>query len=300
MSSTDAAHHEALVRLAASTAEAIAQTLEMFAPGEVTRGEVTVLGDDARPFAGLEPGSAAAGVSYVDGVTGANVFLAPPGTARMLAARMGMPDALEQDGELGELELSAVSEAANQMMAAAAGAIGVVLGQEVEISPPTTVAVSEDAEAEELFGTAPMAASTSFLFAGEPCRLVQLVPTAFVVRIARALEARQDESVPADARRAPEAGETPTQALADALSDIKLRVWAELGRTRMPFGDALELPLGSVVELDEMVEAPIDLYVNGLRFAQGRLMVSDDGRWVFQLDALVSEPAVPSLSVPTL
>ena len=35
--------------------------------------------------------------------------------------------------ELTELELSAIGEAANQMMAAAAGAIGVVLGQEIEI-----------------------------------------------------------------------------------------------------------------------------------------------------------------------
>ncbi|HJS95942.1 MAG TPA: hypothetical protein VJ741_16885, partial [Solirubrobacteraceae bacterium] len=47
----DITPREALMRLGASTAEAIAQVLEMFAPGAVQRGEVTVVADGASPFA---------------------------------------------------------------------------------------------------------------------------------------------------------------------------------------------------------------------------------------------------------
>ena len=43
---------EALMRLGASTAEAIAQVLEMFAPGSVERGDVSVMGDGQSPFTG--------------------------------------------------------------------------------------------------------------------------------------------------------------------------------------------------------------------------------------------------------
>lgn len=293
MSAVDPNQREALIRIAASTAEAIVQTLEHIAPGQVTRGDVSIVADDVSPFAQITPGSAAAGVSYVDGATGANVFVAPPETVRVLAAGMGVElgDTTDGGAEVGELELSAIAEAANQMMSAAAGALGVVLGQEVQISPPTTKLIDVSATAEALFGTAPHATSTSFTVAGAPCRLIQLIPSGFVMRVARALE-DLDEPLRSGDRTASTAGLTET------LSEIKVRVWAELGRTALPFRDALELPLGSVVELDRAVEAPVDLYVNGLRFAHGRLMVSDDERWVFCLDELLAEPTVPSLSVP--
>ncbi len=84
-------------------------------------------------------------------------------------------------------------------------------------------------------------------------------------------------------------------ALVEALTGIKLRVWAELGRTELGLSRALGLPLGSVIELDRPADAPIDLYVNGLRFAQGHLIVTDDGEWAFQCDT-VGGRAVPDAS----
>ena len=137
MSATDMTPRDALMRLGASTAEAIAQVLEMFAPGTIERGDVSVMGEGQSPFNGIAPGSVAASVSYVDGVTGANIFVLTAAGVRNMAQAMGMP--APEDGEsdeLSELELSAVGEASNQMMAAAASAIGVVLGQEIEISVP--------------------------------------------------------------------------------------------------------------------------------------------------------------------
>ena len=89
MNATDISQREALMRLGASTAEAIAQVLDMFAPGAVERGEVTVVQEGASPFAGVTTGSVAASVSYVDGVTGANMFVLTPSGVRKLASGHG-------------------------------------------------------------------------------------------------------------------------------------------------------------------------------------------------------------------
>jgi flagellar motor switch protein FliN/FliY len=72
---------------------------------------------------------------------------------------------------------------------------------------------------------------------------------------------------------------------------VKLRVWAELGRARMPLGRAVGLASGAVVELDRPADDPVDVYVNGRRFAQGRLMLADDGEWAVQIDEIIAGAA---------
>ena len=295
MSAADMTPRDALLRLGASTAEAIAQVLEMFAPGAIERGDVSVMGDGQSPFMGIEAGSVAASVSYVDGVTGANIFILTAAGVRNMAQAMGMPAPEEgESDELSELELSAVGEASNQMMAAAASAIGVVLGQEIEISVPDISVLGNPDAAAEIYGSSAHATSTTFLIGGESCRLIQLVPRAFVVRMARALDEMDETIDDDDASAADSAGGSNPQsmALVEALTGIRLRVWAELGRTEIGLSRALGLPLGSVVELDRPADAPVDLYVNGLRFAQGHLIVTDDGEWAFQCDT-VGGRAVP-------
>jgi flagellar motor switch protein FliN/FliY len=282
--------NDALVRLGASTAEAIAQVLEMFAPGSVERGDVSVMSEGQSPFNGITPGSVAASVSYVDGVSGANIFVLTAAGVRNLAMAMGMPAPDEADAELSELELSAVGEASNQMMAAASSAIGVVLGQEIAISVPDISVLADPSKAGETYGSSPHATSTTFLIGGESCRLIQLVPRAFVVRMARALDELDSETRDEASGDGLSNSAAASVALGEALTGIKVRVWAELGRTHLGLGRALGLPLGSVVELDRAADSPVDLYVNGVRFAQGHLLVTDDGEWAFQCDAVGGRP----------
>ncbi len=80
--------------------------------------------------------------------------------------------------------------------------------------------------------------------------------------------------------------EVPTRENLARMMDVSVRVWAELGRTTLPLGQALELPPGAVVELDQGAESPIELFVNGTRFAHGTLLDAD-GEWAVQIDALV-------------
>jgi flagellar motor switch protein FliN/FliY len=296
----DITPREALMRLGASTAEAIAQVLEMFAPGAVQRGEVTVLAEGVSPFANVTRGSIASSVSYVDGVTGANIFVLTPAGARGLATAMGAPPPEAEEGaetpELSELEMSAIAEAANQTMAAAAAAISVVIGQEIEISTPDTRVLDEPSKASDIYGTAPHATSTTFVIAGEACRLIQLIPAAFVVRMVRAMDELDGELADAKTVGGSSAGPASSvdasphsAALEEVLGGINLRVWAELGRARMPLGAALGLPVGAVLDLDRAADAPVDLYVNGTLFARAHLIVTDEGEWAVALQSLESE-----------
>ncbi len=217
MSGSEITPKEALSRLGTSTAEAIEEVLATWAPGS-KRGEVTVLKDGESPFAKLSPGTIASSVSYVDGVSGANIFLLTPAGARKLAEAMGVPPAEDaEETEISELELSAVAEVANQTMAAAAAAIGGVLGHEIEISPPDTRVLANPAEAADIFGKTPHATSTTFLVGGETCRLIQLVPNSFVVRMVKAMDemdmverSARRRRVPGDLRAA--GGHRPHQA----------------------------------------------------------------------------------------
>jgi flagellar motor switch protein FliN len=130
---------DALTRLSNSTADAVAGVMQMFAGDALQQGPVAIVPPGGQPLRAIPTPAVAASVSYVDGVTGGNVFVMPLRAARALAAAM-MGEAPPQDEaeELTELELSAVGEAMNQMMAAAANATSAVLGNEVEISPPET------------------------------------------------------------------------------------------------------------------------------------------------------------------
>jgi flagellar motor switch protein FliN/FliY len=169
------------------------------------------------------------------------------------------------------------------MMATAAGAISTVLDTAVEIGTPETRTYSAEAETEGAYPASPHMVRAAFSVCGEPCRLVQLVPNAFVVRMDRALDELGAETAPA-AGAAPVAAVVPPGA--PSLAGIPVRVWAELGRASMPTADVVGLPHGAVVELDKAPDEPIDLFVNGRRFATGRLVVVD-GDWAVRIESVL-------------
>ena len=107
---------EALIRLGESTSEAVAGILQMFAGDAAQPGPVAIVSADADPLASVSTPAVAASVSYVDGVTGGNVFVMPLEGARALAAAMMGEEPPEDEAtDLTELELSAVGEAMNQL-----------------------------------------------------------------------------------------------------------------------------------------------------------------------------------------
>jgi flagellar motor switch protein FliN/FliY len=276
---------QALLKIAASTADAVSEALRVFCGSQVSSGSAKVVAEEESPLADLALPAVVTRVAYVDGVTGGNLFTMPLAGARHLAAAMmGADPPTDEETELDEIELSAVGEAMNQMMSAAAQAVGKVLGQEIEIGPPETRLVALASEADDLIQESGAHAScVDFTVMGAPCRLVQLVPHAFVVRVTRAM----DEILT----------EHDGEPLKAALRDIPVRVWVELGRARMPMGRFVALPPGEVVELDRDVSDPVDLYVDGMHVARGRLVVSDDGASLaLDIESVIGAPdaAIPN------
>jgi flagellar motor switch protein FliN len=279
-----------LIRLGQSTSEAISGVLEMFAPGKIGAGEISVIAADRNPMESVPLPAIATNVAYVDGVTGGNVFVMTlDGARKLAAAMMGMDEPEDPDApELSELELSAVSEAMNQMMASAAIAISSVLGTEVEIGTPETKTFTEQAAAVDAYPPTPHAVRANFTVCGEPCRLLQLVPNAFVVRMTRALDELGSEMTPPPEPAATGAPRPAAAAGGPSLAGIPVRVWAELGRAQMPSAQVVGMPAGAVVELNQAADEPIDLYVNGTLFATGRLMVVDGSDWAVRIETVLS------------
>ena len=72
------------------------------------------------------------------------------------------------------------------------------------------------------------------------------------------------------------------------LLDMPLRVWAEIGRVRMPAAFVVGMPEGAIVDLDCHPDAPADLFVNGRHFGTGRLILVD-GEWALRIESLDDE-----------
>lgn len=58
--------------------------------------------------------------------------------------------------------------------------------------------------------------------------------------------------------------------------DIPLKVTVLLGRTKWPIKDILGIAPGSVVELDSMVDEPVEILVNGVLVAMGEVVVVNE------------------------
>lgn len=58
--------------------------------------------------------------------------------------------------------------------------------------------------------------------------------------------------------------------------DVSVTLALEVGRTRMPVRDLLQLAPGAIVELDRMAGEPLDVLVNGVCIARGEVVVVND------------------------
>ena len=70
--------------------------------------------------------------------------------------------------------------------------------------------------------------------------------------------------------------ETVTANNLDLVMDIPVQLTVELGHTRMPIRNLLQLAQGSVVELNELAGEPLDVYVNRCLVAQGEVVVVNE------------------------
>ena len=110
------------------------------------------------------------------------------------------------------------------------------------------------------------------------------------------------EEAAAMVKETPKAAEAMSTSLGGAkdrnlalILDIPLRVTVELGRTKMPVNELLNLTQGSVVELSKLAGEPMEVYVNDKLIAKGEAVVVNEKFGVRLTDIISPTERVESL-----
>ena len=138
-------------------------------------------------------------VEYTVGLIGMNLLVIKQSDAAIIADLMLGGDGLNPKPELGEIQLSAVQEAMNQMMGSAATSMSTVFNKKVDISPPTIdlMNISQN-EGRDNIPDDDLLVKISFrLRIGEliDSNLMQLLPLDFSKKIVKSLMGESDEEL---------------------------------------------------------------------------------------------------------
>lgn len=239
-------------------------------------------------------------VHYQEGLEGDNLLLIKEEDARALVSLM--MGGTEVGEALGEMELSALGEAMNQMMGSAATSMSEFLKRKISISPPEVVGKevrsAEEKWLEEQKDDRLVEVFFHLVVDGIiNSNMIQLSPFSFSKAMVSSLTAEKEKAVSsqkgnvivetprekkevkaqsvefAEFKRKEEA---PSQVNIDLIMDVNLPLVVELGRTKLSIQEILDLGVGSIVELDKLAGEPADLYINDVLFARGEVVVIEE------------------------
>jgi flagellar motor switch protein FliN/FliY len=94
--------------------------------------------------------------------------------------------------------------------------------------------------------------------------------------LAQQAEVREDTQAPALPNLQDSGTRVGDDVNLDVILDIPVTLSVELGRTKIAIRNLLQLNQGSVVELDRMAGAPMDVLVNGTLIAHGEVVVVNE------------------------
>jgi flagellar motor switch protein FliN/FliY len=115
-------------------------------------------------------------------------------------------------------------------------------------------------------------------------------PPPAAASVAPAVAPAAFDSITADIGLPPEAAKN-----LELVMDIPVQITVELGRTRMPIRNLLQLAQGSVVELNELAGEPLDVFVNGCLVAQGEVVVVNDNFGIRLIDIITPSERLKKL-----
>jgi flagellar motor switch protein FliM len=253
---------------------------------ELVRGDVDIEGDAGVLTPIGEPTLSVTLEVKIDGLASAMSLLIPWAAIEPITERIrgggGEPSAADPIGA-GALRRGVAG--ANVLLRAEVGSAQMPIERMLELAPGSLLALEDSAEEGVLLFAEAISLGRGRPGRSGPRRAVKLTSTGEpAIRADTYAKLGRSELERARAhleqtRESPEGREI--------LRSIFVRVWAELGRTHLPLGQALELTQGALVELDQRAEAPVELFANGLCFANGSLVVTGDGMWAVQIAELL-------------
>lgn len=255
-------------------------------------------------------------VQYTEGLVGENLLLIKITDAAIIADLMMGGDGIRKSEELTEIEISAVSEAMNQMIGSSATSLATMLNMPINISPPeakvwddSTLDLSKningneeivkiafkltigDLVDSEIMLLLPVETANAIIkkMSGEAKDEVIEVPEGNLNNVEKSqyqtnnqvkTEMKYESAPEVNVQRAQFAPlttvNTDEKHNIDLILDVPLEISVVLGRTKKTIKEILELGTGSLVELDKLTEEPVEILVNGKKVALGEVVVVDE------------------------
>lgn len=236
-------------------------------------------------------------VSFTEGIEGETSLVFTDEEARYIVELMTAGMDFGGEDVLGDLGMSALSEAMNQFVAGIGRGLGELRGELVNISPPE-VTIADAGDPALVPDTSDLILRWDGMIKDTRALLYWTLTPGLAEMLSgdRAPAPEPEPPAPAPVSAAPQAPATTPQTEDIAvtgpsdlgrLADVTLDVTVELGRSHIPVRELLALDEGGVIRLDHSVGEPVDLMVNGLRTARGEIVVVE-GRLGLRVTELIS------------
>ncbi|MBN2258967.1 MAG: flagellar motor switch phosphatase FliY [Clostridiales bacterium] len=245
-------------------------------------------------------------IKFDEGFIGSNALLMDVKDASIIASILMGGDGSNPNTELSEIELSAVSEVMNQMIGSASTALATMFNKRVNISPPIVKIIGQDADLQiagmdmddvvkisfrmtvddlidsEIMQLYSMETAEQIIsqMMGETAQEVEEKETPKPKLVEKEVEYEEEESV-VEIKKPKFNSLTEKETVRgksniDMIMDVPLELSVILGRSRRSIKDILSFEPGAIIELNEVVEEPLDVYVNGKLIAKGEVVVIDE------------------------
>jgi flagellar motor switch protein FliN len=245
-------------------------------------------------------------VEFDGALTGDSWLVMSQDDARAIVKIMTVGMGVEDDDLLGELGMSALSEAMNQLMAGAATALSDGLGERIDISPPT---ISTSPKNEAVDGNAVVVTYQGEIDGQPRSKVFWKIDRELADSLgSRWLATHGEPSAAATeavaaahpAVPSPAAAVPPTEQPAatgsagigqvggGVINSVELDIAVELGNVAMTIGELLHMGEGSVVTLSQNVGDKVVMLANGTAVASGEVVIVD-GTLGFRVADLITE-----------
>ncbi|MHB1420255.1 MAG: flagellar motor switch phosphatase FliY [Bacillota bacterium] len=247
-------------------------------------------------------------VNYVEGLHGVNVLVIHGDDAAVIADLMMDGTGKIENEILSEMATSAVGEAMNQMIGAAATSMSSFFQKGVKISPPKVTVISKPEEILNTLSVSPVDRLVMIGFKIEIGDLVnsvlmQVIPlpiakeqaaillkTAIFSHDEPAVEVLKSEKekikeVPQEFVATPTPNAVPDRGSSqtkfegrniDLILDVPMEITVILGKTRRQIKEVMNFVPGAIVELEKLADEPVEILVNGTLVAQGEVVVINE------------------------
>jgi flagellar motor switch protein FliN/FliY len=117
----------------------------------ITTPKVDILKSEEFEYKSMLPAMSVT-IRYIEGLTGLNFFvLKQSDITKIVNIMLGQPDK-NDDNELTELHISAISEVMNQMMGASSTSLATFYRRKINISTPICIAINENNNVNDVLG----------------------------------------------------------------------------------------------------------------------------------------------------